>query len=55
MVERLQDQRQTINQLVDLVNTDPLTGLPNRAFLNQYLQHAQPEAQRQEQIGRAHV
>ncbi|GGW46333.1 sensor domain-containing diguanylate cyclase [Vreelandella hamiltonii] len=49
MVERLQDQRQTINQLADLVNTDPLTGLPNRAFLNQYLQHAQPEAQRQQQ------
>ncbi|MFI0472621.1 diguanylate cyclase domain-containing protein [Halomonas sp. HMF6819] len=46
MVGRLSDQRQTISRLEDLANTDPLTGLPNRAFLMQYLQHAVPEAQR---------
>ncbi|WP_422102541.1 sensor domain-containing diguanylate cyclase [Vreelandella sp.] len=49
MVERLIDQRQTINRLEDLANTDPLTGLPNRAFLTQYLQHTLPEAERQQQ------
>ncbi|UYG00793.1 MULTISPECIES: diguanylate cyclase domain-containing protein [unclassified Halomonas] len=46
MVGRLSDQRQTISRLEDLANSDPLTGLPNRAFLMQYLQHAVPEAQR---------
>ncbi|MFP3344346.1 GGDEF domain-containing protein [Halomonas sp. SIMBA_159] len=49
MVERLIDQRQTISRLEDLANTDPLTGLPNRAFLTQYLQHTLPEAERQQQ------
>ncbi|BBI49158.1 diguanylate cyclase [Vreelandella olivaria] len=49
MVSRLLDQRQTINRLEDLANTDPLTGLPNRAFLNQYLQLAIPEAERNQQ------
>lgn len=49
MVSRLWDQRQTINRLEDLANTDPLTGLPNRAFLTQYLQHAIPEAERNRQ------
>ena len=49
MVERLIDQRQTISRLEDLANTDPLTGLPNRAFLNQYLQHTLPETERQQQ------
>ncbi|MFB9867022.1 sensor domain-containing diguanylate cyclase [Vreelandella sulfidaeris] len=46
MVGRLLDQRRKINRLEDLANTDPLTGLPNRAFLNQYLQLAMPEAER---------
>ncbi len=49
MVSRLLDQRQTINRLEDLANTDPLTGLPNRAFLNQYLHLAIPEAERNQQ------
>lgn len=49
MVERLIDQRQTISRLEDLANTDPLTGLPNRAFLTQYLQHTLPDAHRQQQ------
>ncbi|WP_447555529.1 sensor domain-containing diguanylate cyclase [Vreelandella sp. EE22] len=49
MVGRLSDQRQTISRLKDLANTDPLTGLPNRAFLDHYLQLAVPEAQRQQQ------
>ncbi|MBT2785227.1 MULTISPECIES: sensor domain-containing diguanylate cyclase [unclassified Halomonas] len=49
MVSRLLDQRQTIHRLEDLANTDPLTGLPNRAFLNQYLQLAIPEAERNQQ------
>ncbi|WP_404465445.1 diguanylate cyclase [Vreelandella aquamarina] len=49
MVERLIDQRQTISRLEDLANTDPLTGLPNRAFLTHYLQHTLPEAERQQQ------
>lgn len=49
MVSRLWDQRQTINRLEGLANTDPLTGLPNRAFLNQYLQLAIPEAERNKQ------
>ena len=49
MVSRLLEQRSTINRLEDLANTDPLTGLPNRAFLNQYLQLAIPEAQRNHQ------
>ncbi|EHJ93350.1 sensor domain-containing diguanylate cyclase [Vreelandella boliviensis] len=49
MVSRLLDQRQTIHRLEDLANTDPLTGLPNRAFLNQYLQLAIPEAERNKQ------
>lgn len=49
MVTRLLDQRSTINRLEDLANTDPLTGLPNRAFLNQYLQLAIPEAERNQQ------
>lgn len=46
MVTRLLDQRRTIHHLEDLANTDPLTGLPNRSFLNQYLQLAIPEAER---------
>lgn len=46
LVVRLLDQRSTINRLEDLANTDPLTGLPNRTFLNQYLQLATPEAER---------
>ncbi|MGO2392168.1 MAG: diguanylate cyclase domain-containing protein [Halomonas sp.] len=46
MVDRLLVQNYTINRLEDLANTDPLTGLPNRAFLNQYLQLAIPEAER---------
>lgn len=46
MVGRLLDQYNTINRLEDLANTDPLTGLPNRAFLNQYLLLAIPEAER---------
>ncbi|MFG6666205.1 diguanylate cyclase domain-containing protein [Halomonas sp. HNIBRBA4712] len=46
MVARLSDQRKTITRLEDLANTDPLTGLPNRAFLDQYLNHAIPEVQR---------
>ncbi|BBI60087.1 hypothetical protein HSBAA_13930 [Vreelandella sulfidaeris] len=49
MVSRLLEQRSTINRLEDLANTDPLTGLPNRAFLTQYLQLAIPEAQRNHQ------
>lgn len=49
MVSRLLDQRQTIHRLEDLANTDPLTGLPNRSFLNQYLQLAIPEAERNQQ------
>ncbi|TNH19829.1 diguanylate cyclase domain-containing protein [Halomonas sp. BL6] len=49
MVERLIDQRRTISRLEDLANTDPLTGLANRAFLNHYLQHTLPEARRQRQ------
>ncbi|CAO1660499.1 GGDEF domain-containing protein [Halomonas sp. NYA30] len=49
MVTRLLDQHRTINRLEDLANTDPLTGLPNRAFLNQYLQIAIPEAERNQQ------
>ena len=49
MVTRLLDQRSTINRLEDLANTDPLTGLPNRAFLSQYLQLAIPEAERNQQ------
>lgn len=49
MVGRLLDQHQTINRLEDLANTDPLTGLPNRAFLNQYLLLAIPEAERNQQ------
>ncbi|WP_052703789.1 GGDEF domain-containing protein [Halomonas sp. KO116] len=49
MVTRLLDQRSTINRLEDLANTDPLTGLPNRAFLNQYLKLAIPEAERNQQ------
>lgn len=49
MVGRLLDQRQTINRLEDLANTDPLTGLPNRAFLTHYLQLAVPEAERNQQ------
>ncbi|MDQ7735064.1 diguanylate cyclase [Halomonas sp. SpR1] len=49
MVGRLLDQRQKINRLEDLANTDPLTSLPNRAFLNQYLQLAIPEAERNQQ------
>src|SRR5690606_10707059 len=49
LVVRLLDQRSTINRLEDLANTDPLTGLPNRAFLNQYLQLATPEAERNHQ------
>ena len=31
------------------MKTDPLTGLPNRAFLNQYMQLAIPEAERNQQ------
>lgn len=46
MVGRLLEQHNTINRLEDLANTDPLTGLPNRAFLNQYLLLAIPEAER---------
>lgn len=49
MVGKLLDQHNTINRLEDLANTDPLTGLPNRAFLNQYLQLAIPEAERNQQ------
>ncbi|TVP45330.1 MAG: diguanylate cyclase [Halomonas sp.] len=49
MVGRLLDQHHTINRLEDLANTDPLTGLPNRAFLNQYLLLAIPEAERNQQ------
>jgi diguanylate cyclase (GGDEF)-like protein len=49
LVIRLLDQRSTINRLEDLANTDPLTGLPNRAFLNQYLLLAIPEAERNQQ------
>lgn len=48
MVERLLDQRQTISRLEDLANTDPLTGLPNRSFLDQYLQHTLAEMERQQ-------
>lgn len=47
MVERLLDQHQTISRLEDLANTDPLTGLANRSFLNHYLRHALPDAERQ--------
>lgn len=47
MVERLLDQRQTISRLEDLANTDPLTGLPNRSFLDQYLHHTLAEMERQ--------
>jgi diguanylate cyclase (GGDEF)-like protein len=49
LVIRLLDQRSTITRLEDLANTDPLTGLPNRAFLNHYLLLAIPEAERNQQ------
>lgn len=49
MVGRLLDQHRTIRQLEDLANSDPLTGLPNRTFLNRYLLHLLPEAQREQQ------
>lgn len=49
MVGRLLDQHRTIRQLEDLANSDPLTGLPNRTFLNRYLLHLLPEAKRQQQ------
>ncbi|SDO11637.1 sensor domain-containing diguanylate cyclase [Vreelandella arcis] len=49
MVGRLLDQNRTIRHLEDLANSDPLTGLPNRTFLNHYLLNALPEAQRQQQ------
>ncbi|MDC8829332.1 diguanylate cyclase domain-containing protein [Alteromonas gilva] len=43
---RLKSQREEIDDLEDIVHTDPLTGLPNRAFLKEYLQHLTPEAKR---------
>ncbi|CUS49162.1 MAG: GGDEF domain protein [Idiomarinaceae bacterium HL-53] len=46
LLKRLQMQRQEIDDLEDIVHTDPLTGLPNRAFLDEYLSHAIPEAER---------
>jgi diguanylate cyclase (GGDEF)-like protein len=49
MVGRLLDQHRTIRQLEDLANSDPLTGLPNRTFLNRYLLHLLPEADREQQ------
>ncbi|KPQ24310.1 MAG: GGDEF domain protein [Halomonas sp. HL-48] len=49
MVGRLLDQHRTIRQLEDLANSDPLTGLPNRTFLNRYLLHLLPEAKREQQ------
>ncbi|MDR5884718.1 diguanylate cyclase domain-containing protein [Vreelandella janggokensis] len=49
MVGRLLDQNRTIRRLEDIANSDPLTGLPNRAFLDRYLSHALPEAERQQQ------
>ncbi|GAB6872288.1 diguanylate cyclase [Halomonas shantousis] len=50
MVARILSQRQTIDRLKDLAHADPLTGLPNRAFLDQYLQHILPEAEREGRV-----
>ncbi|NVK55854.1 MAG: diguanylate cyclase [Alteromonadaceae bacterium] len=46
LILRLKSQQAEIDDLEDIVHTDPLTGLPNRAFLNEYLLHAIPEAKR---------
>ncbi|KFC50417.1 hypothetical protein DK37_23645 [Halomonas sp. SUBG004] len=43
MVERsIRSYTPPPSALEDLANTDPLTGLANRAFLNHYLQHTLP-------------
>lgn len=47
MLERLRHQDRTITHLTDIAHTDPLTGLPNRPFLEQHLAHALPEAERE--------
>jgi len=39
MVERILNQRRTIDHLHELAHSDSLTGLPNRAFLGKYLKH----------------
>ncbi|MDX1588276.1 MAG: diguanylate cyclase [Oleiphilaceae bacterium] len=50
MVARLQEQRQTIGNLETQVHNDSLTGLPNRAFMEQYLKHAMAEVQREKRV-----
>lgn len=46
MLRHILAQSHTIARLEDVVHTDPLTGLPNRAFLDEYMVHALGEAER---------
>lgn len=46
MLDRILSQDRTIGELKDIMHTDPLTGLPNRAFLEQHLLHAVPDSER---------
>ncbi|RTE87082.1 MULTISPECIES: diguanylate cyclase domain-containing protein [Gammaproteobacteria] len=46
LIGRLKSQREEIDDLEDIVHTDPLTGLHNRTFLNEYLGHALAESKR---------
>jgi diguanylate cyclase (GGDEF)-like protein/PAS domain S-box-containing protein len=40
--------KQSQNKLYELVNHDPLTGLPNRRLINELLEHAMKRAEREE-------
>jgi len=40
--------KQSQNKLYELVNHDPLTGLPNRRLINELLEHAIKRAEREE-------
>lgn len=48
MISRLNQQEQTIDQLTSRVYSDPLTRLPNRAFLDRHLAYLLPEAEREQ-------